>query len=127
MLSVRPALNSGPLNMPATAQIVAVPPVSADTSGLAVPNSAVRLSLGKNSALATPIRALALTSRCSASRKSGRRSSSADGKPAGTTGATGCSYIGLPRGIGRGDAQVEAILEQIVRPLIGVRAVARDL
>ena len=64
--SVRPALNSGPLSMPATAQIVALPPVSAETSGLEVPKSAVRLSLGKNSAFATPIRAFALTSTSSA-------------------------------------------------------------
>src|SRR5437870_7234167 len=82
--------------MPATAQVVAVPPVRADTSGLAVPSRAVRLSLGKNSALATPIRALALTSCCSAWRRSGRRWRSVDGNPAGTVGTIGCSYIGLP-------------------------------
>ena len=75
--------------MPATAQIVAVPPVSAEISGLAVPNSAVRLSLGKNSALATPMRALAATSCSSTWRRSGRRASSADGSPAGTSGTTG--------------------------------------
>ena len=63
---VRPALKSGPLSMPATAHTVAPPPVRADSSGLAAPNSAVRLSLGKNSAFATPMRALAATSCCSA-------------------------------------------------------------
>ena len=42
--------------------MVALPPVSAEISGLAVPNSAVRLSFGKNSALATPMRALAASS-----------------------------------------------------------------
>ncbi len=99
---MRPALRSGPLSMPATAQIVALPPVSADTSGLAVPNSAVRFSFGKNSALATPMRALAPTSCCSAWRRSGRRSSSADGSPAGTVGTTACAYIGSPRGMGMG-------------------------
>src|SRR2546427_6792448 len=39
------------------------------------------LTLGKNSALATPICALALTSCCSACRRSGRRSRSVDGNP----------------------------------------------
>ncbi len=46
--------------------------------------------------------ALAPTSFCSACRRSGRRSSSADGNPAGTVGTTACSYIGTPRGTGPG-------------------------
>ena len=74
----------------------------ADISGLAVPRMPVRLSLGKNSALATPTCALARTSCCSTWRRSGRRSSRVEGNPAGTVGTTGCPYIGVPRGIGAG-------------------------
>ena len=148
--------------------MVALPPVRAEISGLAVPNSAVRLSLGKNSALATPMRALAATSCCSTWRRSGRRSSSADGNPAGTVRHHGLLVHGRPahdrpgrlaeqdadlvflgddgaldlrdgglgaaqRALGAGglelggDAEPEAILEQIVGALVGVGAVARDL
>jgi hypothetical protein len=95
-------LNSAPLKAPATAQIVAVPPVSAETSGLAVPSSVVMLKRGTKSAVATPMRALAATSYCSALRRSGRRSSGVDGNPTVTTGTIGCAYIGVPRGIGPG-------------------------
>src|SRR5207244_12324700 len=94
-------LKSGPLKMPEPVQIIDAP-VTVDRSELAVPSSAVRLTLGNNYALATPICALALTSCCSACRRSGRRSRSVDGNPVGTVGTTGCSYIGLPRGIGVG-------------------------
>src|SRR5882724_3836767 len=53
---------------------------------------------GKNCALATPISALAATRNCSASRISGRRSINDEGKPGGTSGGSGCSTSGRPRG-----------------------------
>ena len=46
--------------------------------------------------------ALKATSSCSVWRMSGRRSSSADGNPAGTSGACGCSVRLRPRGTGCG-------------------------
>ena len=54
----------------------------------APPPEPVSAICGKNSALATPISALVATSTCSASRMSGRRSISAEGNPAGTSGGT---------------------------------------
>jgi hypothetical protein len=52
----------------------------------ALPSAALSEKLGKKSAFAAPILALAATSNCSALCTSGRRSSNADGKPAGTVG-----------------------------------------
>ncbi|MNS73077.1 hypothetical protein D3C72_1065060 [compost metagenome] len=58
-----------------------------DRSADSKPNSAVSEIRGKNAAFATPIRALAAAICRSAAAMSGRRSSSSDGRPAGT--ATG--------------------------------------
>ncbi len=57
---------------------------------LTVPNAPVSEIVGKYSDLATPMRALAAMSVCSARRMSGRRSSSSDGTPAGTAGRISC-------------------------------------
>ena len=43
------------------------------------------------------MRAFASTMRCSAARRSGRCSSSAEGSPAGTSGGIGCSFSAMPR------------------------------
>jgi hypothetical protein len=99
---MRPPWKIGPVSPAATAHTSEPPLVIADISGLAVPRMPVRLSLGKNSALATPTCALARTNCCSTWRRSGRRWSRVEGNPAGTVGATGCPYIGVPRGIGAG-------------------------
>ena len=58
--------------------------------------------LGNRSACATPIRAVAAVSCCSACRMSGRRSSSSEGNPAGTAGGSVCSVSARPRGIRAG-------------------------
>ena len=84
----RPPSKSGPAPSAATPQALAPPRVKADNSGLILPSSAVKPIVGKNSATDSPICALAERSNCSACRTSGRRSSSADGKPAGTSGGS---------------------------------------
>jgi len=72
-----------------------------ERSVLTVPNAPVSEIVGKYSDLATPMRALAAMSVCSARRMSGRRSSSSDGTPAGTAGRISASR-GKPRGMGPG-------------------------
>ena len=62
-------------------------------SALASPAVLVSLIVGKNAAFATPIRADEASRSCSASTMSGRRCSSADGSPAGTSG--GVMFDGL--------------------------------
>ena len=79
-----------PLAFAARDHMFALPAVNAETSGLTFPRSAVSPILGKNSATATPTCALAERRFCSAARISGRRSSSADGSPAGTSGGIDC-------------------------------------
>ncbi|MOA05926.1 hypothetical protein D3C78_1255390 [compost metagenome] len=65
---------------------VPLPPLnSPDSSLLVVPARAVRLMLGKNAARAAPMSALAALSACSAWRMSGRRCSSAEGSPTGSS------------------------------------------
>lgn len=62
---------------------------SEDSSLLSRPRLAVREIDGNRAALATPMRALAETSCCSANWISGRASSSAAGRPAGGSGGNG--------------------------------------
>src|SRR5262252_3771553 len=73
-----------------------------ERSELTPPYDPVRLIVGKKLARAAPTFALAETSCCSACRTSGRRSSSAEGRPAGTCGGTFCSVRLAPRAMGPG-------------------------
>src|SRR3974390_1286656 len=68
-------------------------------SPLRYPPEAVKVTTGKNAALATPIRALADASNRSAWATSGRRSSSSAGRPAGIGGGIGCQLVTASTGI----------------------------
>ena len=80
----------------ATDQMVVAPEKSADNERLRTAR-AREGDCGKYAAFATPTSAFAATSSSSARWISGLRSSSADGSPAGTSAAWGCSVNGRPR------------------------------
>ena len=61
------------------------------------PTLPLSVSAGKKAACAMPICALAAATRRSAAAMSGRRSSSSEGRPAGTSGTLAAKAIGLSR------------------------------
>ena len=86
---VRPKVKSGPAACAVSAQMPVLSASSEERSPLALPAIAVSPMRGKKVASAWRRRAFAVTSCCSASSRSGRRSSSSDGTPTGISG--GCA------------------------------------
>ena len=78
------------------------PPRNVVRSPLTPPRNPVRLIVGKNSALAAPMSALAATRSCSACTTSGRRSSSDAGRPGGIGGGKASPSARRSRAIGAG-------------------------
>ncbi|MNN64063.1 hypothetical protein D3C81_1794840 [compost metagenome] len=98
---MRPALKIGIATDAPYDHVCAAPTQSPESAVLAAPNSPVSVMVGKYSARAAPISALAATSCCSACNRSGRCSSRSDGRPDGIVGGRN-SPIGRPRGMARG-------------------------
>ena len=71
-------------------------------SVLVKPKEPVRAMRGKSRALAWPMSAVAAARLCSATRMSGRRSRSSEGRPAGTAAGRFCSVTARPRRTGPG-------------------------
>ena len=67
------------------------------SDALSEPKKPVSAMRGKSDARATPMRAFAATSRCSASTMSGRRSSRSEGSPSGNDGERRCAGVGDER------------------------------
>ena len=96
-----PPAKIGPSNWPENDHARAGPENRSSSCVLALPAKPVSAMFGKYSVRATPMRALAATSCCSACRMSGRRSSSAEGRPGAMAGATRVSSA-RSRAIGPG-------------------------
>src|SRR6185503_9976754 len=88
----RPPAKIGCVTAAASCQVAAAPPANrCDSAWDSLPRNAVSEIEGNISARATPMRAFAAASMRSASTRSGRRSSSSEGRPEGTAGASGVS------------------------------------
>jgi hypothetical protein len=95
-------LKMGCSRLPMMFQDLLGPSKRVSNSVLVTPKEPVSAMRGKRRALASPMFAVAAARSCSAARTSGRRSSRAEGSPAGTVLGSFCSSIARPRGMAPG-------------------------